>query len=274
MPCWLTRSSHGISIKLKESNTSAFKTSKLMKKLLLFIFCQLLFSCSHINRLETARTNPSTAVELDLSASKLLKMPPEISQMNNLRELVLFRNKIDSVPSFIGDLTKLEELSLQSNRLVYVPDEIGDLVKLKKLNLRFNRLKVLPEGLGNLSALEELDLRNNLLTALPQNIGELMALEYLYLSDNHLKSLPESFRKLKKLRLLHLGRNHLEGPVPEFIGDLEDLIELDVSGCGDDNQLPSSIAKLRRLETLYVSSYQIIPYEIGRGNPRLKIIVK
>jgi len=125
-----------------------------------------------------------------------------------------------------------------------------------------------------LSALQELDVRNNLLTKLPANMGALKELEYLYLNDNHLKKLPETLGELKNLKLLHIGRNHIEGPVPAFIGNLESLVELDVSGCCDDNQLPSTLSQLRRLEILYVSSYQIIPYGIGTGNTRLKIIVR
>ncbi|MBL0343062.1 MAG: hypothetical protein IPP71_20645 [Bacteroidetes bacterium] len=47
-----------------------------------------------------------------------------------------------------------------------------------------------------------------------------------------------------------------------------------MAGCGENFNLPASIGLLNRLEILYISSYQVVPYEIGRGNSRLRIIVK
>ena len=97
---------------------------------------------------------------------------------------------------------------------------------------------------------------------------------YVSVNDNDIEELPVSLAKLQNLRLLQIGKNHLLSRLPDFIGDLSSLIELDVAGCGEDFTLPATIGKLKRLEILYVSPYQVIPYGIGKGNSRLKIIVK
>jgi len=231
-------------------------------------------SCSNISKLQSAKSSPQSTTTLNLSNSGLTAVPPEIEPMINLQKLILFRNKIETLPDFIGKLTRLEELSLQSNRLTSVTPEIGQLSKLTKLDLRFNRLKNLPATFSNMDSLVELDLRNNLLDSLPENFGNLSNLEYLYLADNNLLTLPEDIKNLKKLRLLNLGRNNIQGKFPAFIGEVESLIELDVSACCSDNNLPDELGNLKNLEILYVSSYQILSYGIGHGNSRLRVIVK
>lgn len=245
-----------------------------MKTGILALMVLITASCSNIRNLESAKSNPGSTTTMNLSSSGLNEVPGEIAAMTNLRKLILFRNKLETIPGFVGNLSKLETLSVQSNNLKTLPPEIGQLNRLTKLNLRFNQMKQIPDESCNLSELTELDLRNNLLDSLPFCIGDLSKLEYLYLSDNKLLQLPEDMKKLKSLRLLNLGRNNIQGKFPTLIGQLESLIELDVSGCCDDNNLPDELANLRKLEFLYVSSYQILPYKIGWGNPRLKVIVK
>ena len=79
---------------------------------------------------------------------------------------------------------------------------------------------------------------------------------------------------LKKLKFLFIGRNSIDDRLPEWIGEMESLVELDVSGCCNDNRLPENLSKLRNLELLTVSSYQILPNDLGKGNSRLRIQIK
>lgn len=245
-----------------------------MKNVILILIVFAIVSCYRSGPQYRINESPESYHELKLNNKGLTGIPVEVGNMVNLEKLVLFRNKIDSIPPVISNLIKLEELSLQSNRLVFVAPEIGVLKRLHKLNLRFNKLESLPEEISGLSELVELDLRNNKLKQLPTELGNLTKLEYLYLNDNNIEELPVSLAKLQNLRLLHIGKNHLLSRLPDFIGDLSSLIELDVAGCGEDFTLPATIGKLKRLEILYVSPYQIIPYGVGKGNSRLKIIVK
>jgi Leucine-rich repeat (LRR) protein len=116
--------------------------------------------------------------------------------------------------------------------------------------------------------------RNNRLTFLPQTIGNMSSLEYLYLGNNDLRMLPVEIQNLNKLRTLDLSDNEIAGDPPEFLGQLESLIELDLTNCCSGNRLPSSLSNLEKLEYLYVNSYQIIPYSLGKRNTRLKVVVK
>lgn len=261
-------------MKHTQFNCILFTKHHLMKNYILISILLMLSSCSNLRNLENAKSSPGSITTLNLSNSGLTDVPVEIATMSNLQKLILFRNKLESIPGFVGNLSKLETLSIQSNKLKSLPPEIGKLSNLKKLDLRFNHLKQLPDESCNLSELVELDMRNNLLDSLPFCIGDLSKLEYLYLADNNLLQLSENIKNLKNLRLLNLGRNNIQGKFPTYIGQLESLIELDVSGCCADNNLPDELGNLKRLEILYVSSYQILPYKIGWGNPRLKVIVK
>jgi len=216
----------------------------------------------------------SDASVLNLSSSGLKRVPEKINGLTFLRELNLFRNKIDSIPGFIGTLQRLDKLSVQSNDLVFISDSIRYLQSLKHLNLRFNKLSKLPDGISLLKSLEYLDLRNNRIEKLPENLGSMIKLEQLFLSDNNITHIPESMVSLANLRILHIGKNSIEGDLPEFIGQLTELIELDVSGCCTGNRLPDELKNLKKLEVLYISPYQILPNDIGRGSQRLRIEIR
>lgn len=216
----------------------------------------------------------ASADVIDLSNRGLQQVPEDIAQAKGLRKLILFKNKIDSLPGFIGGNDSLEKLSAKSNHLVHIAPSALDLPNLKELDLRFNRLTQLPDSLHLLNSLELLDLRNNQLKTLPPSIGSLKKLEYLYLSDNDIRTLPATMKGLVNLKYLSIGKNQVQGALPDWIGEMSSLIELDVSGCCDDNRLPETISNLRKLEVLTVSSYQVLPNNIGRGNSRLVIRVK
>lgn len=233
-----------------------------------------IMSCSGNRKLSKLDSTPETVTSLNLSVCGLDTFPSQIEKMVNLTELNLFRNKIREVPDAVGNLKKLRKLSLQSNELRSVPAATGELKLLNKLNLRFNEIESLPDEIGTLQSLTELDLRNNRLKELPSSIGNLQNLEYLYLSDNDLLNLPETFGDLKNLKLLHLGRNNIQGSPPVSIAKLDQLIELDISGCCDDNRIPEEYLNLRKLEVLTVSGYQILPYGIENRIPRLRIIYR
>ena len=70
------------------------------------------------------------------------QIPPELGQLENLRELGLQNNGLSGqVPVELGQLTKLEELSLRDNKLSgQIPTVLGQLRKLKELVLYNNAL--------------------------------------------------------------------------------------------------------------------------------------
>jgi Leucine-rich repeat (LRR) protein len=90
-----------------------------------------------------------------------LTIPPEIGQLENLRELHLNENKLTSIPSEIGQLTNLQKFFLDYNALTSLPPEIGQLTNLQVLFLSENKLTSLPPEIGQLKNLEYLSLGEN-----------------------------------------------------------------------------------------------------------------
>lgn len=242
--------------------------------LILIMIMTLVSSCNPMKRLERAKANPSVVTTLNLGRAGLSTLPPEIAELKSLEKLVLFKNRLTELPPWIGELSNLKELILSSNDLKALPTEIGNLTHLEKLTLQFNDLQTLPEEIGNLHNLEYLDVQYNQLKALPAQIGKLKELKFLYLNNNKLTSLPQEIGSMESLQYLVIGKNQLTDPLPESIGNLTGLIELDVAYTGPMLQIPATIQRLRHLEFLYIDKTALLPFEVSGINPRLRVIVK
>ena len=64
----------------------------------------------------------------DLRNRELTALPPEITQLTNLWELLLDGNQLTALPPEIGQLTNLQGLWLDGNRLNALPREVADLL--------------------------------------------------------------------------------------------------------------------------------------------------
>ena len=62
--------------------------------------------------------------------------------------------------------------------------------------------------------------------------------------------------------------------IPESIGDLTLLTELDVGYYGPMVKIPETIKKCKRLEYLYVDKSILLPFTLHSVNPRLKVILR
>ncbi|KAI1241863.1 hypothetical protein IHE44_0005365 [Lamprotornis superbus] len=127
---------------------------------------------------------------------------------------------------------------LSKNRLTEVPMELCHFVSLETLNLYHNCIKVIPDAIVNLQMLT-----------------------YLNLSRNQLSSLPACLCGLP-LRVLIASNNKL-GSLPEEIGQLKQLMELDVS-CNEITALPQQIGQLKSLKELNVrrNYLEVLPQEL------------
>ncbi|XP_022430553.1 leucine-rich repeat and calponin homology domain-containing protein 1 isoform X5 [Delphinapterus leucas] len=119
---------------------------------------------------------------------------------------------------FLKDLSK--------NRLVEVPMELCHFVSLEILNLYHNCIRVIPEAIVNLQTLTYLNLSRNQLSALPACLCGL-PLKVLIASNNKLGSLPEEIGQLKQLMELDVSCNEITA-LPQQIGQLKSLRELNV----------------------------------------------
>jgi internalin A len=220
---------------------------------------------------------------LNLDENKLASLPESITKLQNLTELWLGSNELTSLPEFIVELFNLLRLNLSKNHLTSLPEDISKLQNMTKLDLNNNKIAKLPDSLAKLQKLTRLDLQSNQLTSLPESITALHNLTTLILKDNPLNSLPESIGNLRHLEVLDLsenaapsvklstnkpessylkmrtavlakkkfeefGENQLT-KLPESIGDLENLISLNVS-YNKLTSLPKSIVKRENLTEL------------------------
>ncbi|XP_019064965.1 leucine-rich repeat and calponin homology domain-containing protein 1 isoform X2 [Fukomys damarensis] len=104
--------------------------------------------------------------------------------------------------------------------------ELCHFVSLEILNLYHNCIRVIPEAIINLQMLTYLNLSRNQLSALPACLCGL-PLKVLIASNNKLGSLPEEIGQLKQLMELDVSCNEIT-VLPQQIGQLKSLRELNV----------------------------------------------
>ncbi|NXA90126.1 LRCH1 protein, partial [Melanocharis versteri] len=115
---------------------------------------------------------------------------------------------------------------LSKNRLTEIPTELCHFVSLETLNLYHNCIKVIPDAIVNLQMLTYLNLSRNQLSSLPACLCGL-PLKVLIASNNKLGSLPEEIGQLKQLMELDVSCNEITA-LPQQIGQLKSLKELNV----------------------------------------------
>ncbi|XVF81017.1 hypothetical protein PTKIN_Ptkin15bG0122600 [Pterospermum kingtungense] len=199
-------------------------------------------------------------------------IPDGVGDLVNLEEITLSRNKLSGQVSVsLSKLKKLKVLDLSGNAFNgNVPSSVGNLTQLLKLDLSSNGFSgKIPESLSNLQGLELLDLSFNRFGnfGVPLFLAEMLRLKEVYLSGNLLGGeIPEIWEKLggllsvgfsgmglvggipasmgmhlRKLCYLGLDNNNLEGKVPEELGVLEFLSEINLENNNLSGRVPFSV---------------------------------
>ncbi|KAF8391106.1 hypothetical protein HHK36_023407 [Tetracentron sinense] len=207
-------------------------------------------------------------VSLDLSRNDISLKPEKhslgtlVQRLTNLRELDLNGVNISSVvPDLLADLSSLTYLHLGSCQLYGTfPKSIFLLPNLQSLRVSDNPnlTLVLPEfHSGN--SLRFLDLSStNFSGELPASIGKLKLLNSLYLLSCQLYgTFPVSIFLLPNLQSLDVSDNpNLTVYLPKFHSG-SSLRYLDLSSTNFSGELPDLISKLKLLNSLSFSSYQL-----------------
>ncbi|NXG47258.1 LRCH1 protein, partial [Psilopogon haemacephalus] len=131
-----------------------------------------------------------------------------------------------STATLSHDLSDTVRADLSKNRLTEVPTELCHFVSLETLNLYHNCIKIIPDAIVNLQMLTYLNLSRNQLSSLPACLCGL-PLKVLIASNNKLGSLPEEIGQLKQLMELDVSCNEIT-TLPQQIGQLKSLKELNV----------------------------------------------
>ncbi|KAK9927781.1 hypothetical protein M0R45_024947 [Rubus argutus] len=200
-----------------------------------------------------------------LNFSEVVNWPHSLSKLPSLIELQLFECYLPDVNLrsllFINSSTSLQVLDLSENALNSsilhwianvssnfvkidlwgnmlqgpIPDVFFNMVSLVSLDLSDNHFEGgLPKFFQNFCRLESLSLGHNQFS---ENIEDFVktlscaqnTLERLYLSGNQFGGSWPDLTGFSKLRWLHLSYNQLNGSVPESLGQLSSLKDLDLS---------------------------------------------
>lgn len=154
--------------------------------------------------LETAASQYNLQV-LDLKDNKIVAVPSELFELfAQVKVLDLRKNAIEELPPSISAMRALEDLLLDQNRLREIPKELCKLPCLKTLSLSQNMLRNLPAEIGEMALLSNLSIGDNQIEELPTGLGNCKALTVLYMHHNHFARLPTSLHHLEHLTELAL----------------------------------------------------------------------
>ena len=255
--------------------------------------------------------NMANLGRLDLSSNQLSgSIPSSIGKLTKLTYLDLSGNRLTgSIPRVMGNMTALQvflinggyitgagggsvtvgdSIDITTNQISgEIPVEFARLPNLENFSAIQNRLSGnIPEEIWKPSLCNLLLDGNQLTGSLPPAIRNAQNLRQLWLRNNLLTGeLPDELCELPNLEELILGNathsrgseiqefNHFEGPIPENIGNLKKLRQLDISTAGISGEIPASICELSNLEviclgnaTAEVSNYLTgkLPADIGK----------
>ncbi|KAH0775539.1 hypothetical protein KY290_006950 [Solanum tuberosum] len=230
-----------------------------------------LCGCSSLEEVHPSLKHCKKLIQLNLSYCTKLERFPYVN-VESLESLTLeYCSSLEKFPEILG----IRELPLSLNgmeNLVSLPSSIcksKGLVKLSKSNC--SKLESLPEEIGDLENLEYLNADCTLISRPPSSIILLNKLKSLTFEKENSEDtvnfvFPQVNEGLLSLDSLDLSYcNIIDGGLPEDIGSLSSLKELNLSG-NNFEYLPQSISKLGALRFLHLSDCKRLtqlPEDIG-----------
>ncbi|KAL0436764.1 UNVERIFIED_CONTAM: Receptor-like protein 2 [Sesamum radiatum] len=206
-------------------------------------------------------------------------LPTDIGLLSNLEQLQLHTNSLnDSLPPSLMDCTNLKTLLLRNNLFggELSSLDFSKLQKLQTIDLGNNSfVGRIPDSLCLCRSVTAVRLAYNaLIGEIPPCMASLKSLTHLSVSDNYLSNVVGALKILRNcdnLAVLFMSRSfHDETKIDDI--DLlhqtgfQNLQILTLGGCNLTGQIPSWIAKLRKLKSLNLSYNKIsgpIPTWLG-----------
>ncbi|KAI3730982.1 hypothetical protein L1987_62164 [Smallanthus sonchifolius] len=165
-------------------------------------------------------------------------------------------------------LTNLKILNLSKSKLLRASPDFSGTPNLEELYLKnCKNMSSVHPSIGCLRRLTELSMGScSNLQSLPNSICNATSLESLNLYDySNLHQLPEDLGSLRCLKVLHVDKTAIK-KLPDSIGLLANLIELNLNLCLKLSALPNNICNLRSLEVLIVNrcpKLEELPADLG-----------
>lgn len=152
-----------------------------------------------------------------------------------------------------------------------IPPEIGNLSHLKSMHFWLYSNEEFPQEIGKCKELESVDITifnsEDRRVEFPIGLYDCVNLEYLNLTGVGLGGvLSPKIAQLKKLKTLALGSNYFQGPLPDEIGELVNLENLEMGSSSEQNigELPHSIGNLKNLKQVILAQMSgDLPKELG-----------
>ena len=214
---------------------------------------------------------------LNLTRNQLSgEIPAELGNLSNLTELYMWSNQLSGgIPPELGQLTSLAGLSLARNQLSGgIPSELGGLVDLEFLHLFRNQLSGdIPSELLTIPDLKFMALYGNQFSGgVPEHADERTILTTIYNSTggtgwtesenwgsaepvvNWIRVVIDTGGRVTGL---WLAENQLSGKIPSELGDLTNLIALDLRTNELSGEIPSELSNLENLEQLFLAGNQL-----------------
>ncbi|KAJ6330566.1 hypothetical protein OIU76_009206 [Salix suchowensis] len=207
---------------------------------------------------------------LGLQKNQFTGALPSLSGLSELQSVYLDANQFDSIPSDCFDgLVSLQFLALDKNNFNAstgwsFPEGLQGSAQLTNLSCMFcNLAGPLPYFLGNLSSLQSLKLSgNNLSGEIPASFERGMSLQNLWLNDQNgggggLSGTIDVVTTMDSINVLWLHGNQFTGTIPESIGNLTVLQDLNLNGNQLVGFVPDSLAEMP-LEHLDLNNNQLM----------------
>ncbi|KAK8358841.1 hypothetical protein V6Z11_A04G051800, partial [Gossypium hirsutum] len=205
------------------------------------------------------------------------QIPSSIGECYQLQLLILPTNQFSGlIPESIFNSTTLQEIDLFDNKLEginklsgNIPNSISNASMLKELELAYNLFsRPIPKTLGNLRHLEMLIINgNNLITGSTTNhqwsflssLTNCKHLRAIVVSENPLSGVLPTYigNFSKSLQYFYAYNCEIKGNIPMEIGNLSNMLDLELHHNKLSGFIPTSIGGLRNLQGLDLSSNKL-----------------